>query len=94
MAKITLNPPENLAEFTDMVEKYVNQEETLAALRESWKGKVSESKSFGKNKKVRQEEKRTETKAATRPTKYYQFQIEEWTLLNSPINGDQKRSGV
>jgi hypothetical protein len=74
MAKITLNPPENLAEFTDMVEKYVNQEETLAALRESWK--------------------RTETKAATRPTKYYQFQIEEWTLLNSPINGDQKRSGV
>jgi hypothetical protein len=76
MAEITLNPPENLAKLTDVIEKYVNQEETLAALRESKKSKVSESNSFGKNKKVRQEEKRTEMKAAIGPTKYYQFQIE------------------
>jgi hypothetical protein len=35
MVKITLNHPENLADLTDVIEKYVNQEETLAALRES-----------------------------------------------------------
>jgi hypothetical protein len=75
MAKITLNPPENLVELMDLIEKYVNQEETLATLRESRKSKVSESNSFGKNKMVRHEEKRTEMKVAIRPTKYYQFQI-------------------
>jgi hypothetical protein len=76
MATITLNPPENLVELMDLIEKYVNQEETLATLRESQKSKVSESNSFGKNKMVRQEEKRTEMKVAIGPTKYYQFQIE------------------
>jgi hypothetical protein len=35
MAKITLNHPENLADLTYVIEKYVNQDETLAALRES-----------------------------------------------------------
>jgi len=86
MSKIVLNHPENLADFTDVIEKYVNQEETLAALRESQKQKVSESSNFKKKEKARKEEKRTETKKATEPAKYYQFSIDEWTLLNSPIN--------
>jgi len=36
-----------------------------------------------KEKKDQKEEKRTETKKAA---KYYQFSIDEWTPLNSPIN--------
>jgi hypothetical protein len=35
MAEITLNHPKNLADLTDVIEKYVNQEETLATLKES-----------------------------------------------------------
>jgi hypothetical protein len=50
MAEITLNHLENLADLTNVIEKYVNQEETLAALRESQKSKVSESSSYWKNK--------------------------------------------
>jgi hypothetical protein len=37
MSKITLNHHENLADLKDVIEKYVNQEETLTALRESQK---------------------------------------------------------
>jgi hypothetical protein len=86
MADVTFNTPENLTELTDMIEKYVNQEETLTALKESQKSKVSESGNPGKNKKVRPVEKWTETKAKVGPRGYHQFRIEEWTPLNSPIN--------
>ncbi|XP_062158748.1 uncharacterized protein LOC133866225 [Alnus glutinosa] len=86
MADVTLNTPENLTELTDMIKKYVNQEEMLTALKESQKSKVSESGNPRKNKKVRPEEKRTETKAAVGPRGHHQFRIEEWTPLNSPIN--------
>jgi hypothetical protein len=83
MSEIALNHPENLTALTDVIEKYVNQEETLSALRESQRQKVAESNhSEKKEKKDQKEEKRTET----RPAKYYQFFIEEWTPLNSPIN--------
>jgi hypothetical protein len=40
MSEIALNHPENLADLTDMIEKYVNQEQILAALRESQKQKI------------------------------------------------------
>jgi hypothetical protein len=86
MSEIALNHPENLADLKDVIEKYVNQEETLAALRESLKQKISESSHLGKKEKARKEEKRTETKKTMEPAKYYQFSIEEWTPLNSPIN--------
>jgi hypothetical protein len=83
MSEIALNHPENLTALTDVIEKYVNQEETLTSLRESQKQKVEESNNSGKKeKKDQKEEKRTETK----PAKYYQLSIEEWTPLNSPIN--------
>jgi hypothetical protein len=86
MSEIALNHPENLADLKDVIEKYVNQEETLAALRESLKQKISESSHLVKKEKARKEEKRTETKKTMEPAKYYQFSIEEWTPLNSPIN--------
>ncbi|XP_062145300.1 uncharacterized protein LOC133852550 [Alnus glutinosa] len=86
MSEIALNHPENLADLTDVIEKYVNQEETLAALRESQKQKISESSHLGKKEKAQKEEKRTETKKTMEPAKYYQFSIDEWTPLNSPIN--------
>jgi hypothetical protein len=70
MSEITLNHLDNLADLTDVIEKYVNQEETLVALRESQKQKVSESSNSGKKEKVRKEEKWIETKTATEPTKY------------------------
>ncbi len=35
MTDVTLNTPENLTELIDVIEKYVNPEETLAALKES-----------------------------------------------------------
>jgi len=70
----------------DKVEKFVNQEETLLALRGSLKGHVLESKSSRKNKKVQQEEKQTETKVEARPQRHYQFNIDEWTPLNASIN--------
>jgi septal ring factor EnvC (AmiA/AmiB activator) len=83
MSEIALNHPENLTALTDVIEKYVNQEETLTTLRESQKQKVAESNNSGKKeKKSQKEEKRTETKLA----KYYQFSKDEWTPLNSPIN--------
>lgn len=83
MSEIALNYPESLTDLTDVIEKYVNQEETLSALRESQRQKVAESSnSVKKGKKSQKEEKRTETK----PAKYYQFSIEEWTPLNAPIN--------
>ncbi|XP_062164913.1 uncharacterized protein LOC133871486 [Alnus glutinosa] len=84
MSEIALNHPENLADLTDVIEKYVNQEKILAALRESHKQKIAESSNPGKKEKARKEEKWTETKKE--PTKYYQFSIDEWTPLNSPIN--------
>jgi hypothetical protein len=62
MSEIALNHPENLADLTDVIEKYVNQEEILAALRESQKQKISESSNPGKKEKARKEEKRTKTK--------------------------------
>jgi len=40
MSEIALNHPENLADLTDVIEKYVNQEEILAALRESQKQNI------------------------------------------------------
>jgi tRNA/tmRNA/rRNA uracil-C5-methylase (TrmA/RlmC/RlmD family) len=86
MSEIALNHPENLVDLTDVIEKYVNLEEILAALRESQKQKISESSNPRKKEKIRKEEKRTETKKATEPAKYYQFSIDEWTPLNSPIN--------
>jgi hypothetical protein len=68
MSEIALNHPKNLTDLTDMIEKYVNQEETLSALRESQRQKVAESNNFvKKEKKNHKEEKRTETK----PAKYY-----------------------
>jgi hypothetical protein len=51
MSEIALNHHENLTALTDVIEKYVNQEETLAALRESQKQKVAESSNSGKQKK-------------------------------------------
>jgi hypothetical protein len=84
MSKIALNHPENLADLMDVIEKYVNQEEILAALRESHKQKIAESSNLGKKEKARKEEKRTETKKEL--AKYYQFSINGWTPLNSPIN--------
>jgi hypothetical protein len=86
MSEIALNHPENLTALTDVIEKYINQEETLAALREPQKQKVTESSNSGKKeneKRAQKDEKRTETKKAA---KYYQFCIDEWTPLNSPIN--------
>ncbi|XP_062162024.1 uncharacterized protein LOC133869068 [Alnus glutinosa] len=62
MSEIALNHPENLADLTDVIEKYVNQEEILAALRESHKQKIAESSNLGKKEKAGKEEKRTETK--------------------------------
>jgi hypothetical protein len=83
MSEIALNHPENLTALMDVIEKYVNQEETLTALRESQKQKVAESNnSEKKEKKGQKEEEQTETK----PTKYYQFSIDEWTPFNSTIN--------
>jgi hypothetical protein len=84
MSEIALNHPENLADLTDVIEKYVNQEEILAALRESQKQKIGESSNLEKKEKARKEEKWTDTKKE--PAKYYQFSIDEWTPLNSPIN--------
>jgi len=84
MSEIALNHPENLADLTNVIEKYVNQEEILAALRESHEQKIAESSNPGKKEKARKEEKRTETKKEL--AKYYQFSIDEWTPLNSPIN--------
>jgi hypothetical protein len=43
MSEIAFNHPENLTALTDVIEKYVNQEETLAALRESRTQKGAES---------------------------------------------------
>jgi hypothetical protein len=51
MSEIALNHPENLTALTDVIEKYVNQEETLAALRESRKQKGAESSNYGKKEK-------------------------------------------
>jgi hypothetical protein len=84
MSEIALNHPENLADLTDVIEKYVNQEEILSALRESQKQKIEESSNLDNKEKARKEEKRTDTKKE--PAKYYQFSIDEWTPLNSPIN--------
>jgi hypothetical protein len=84
MSEIAFNHLENLADLMDVIEKYVNQEEILAALRESHKQKITESSNLGKKEKARKEEKRTETKEE--PAKYYQFSINEWTPLNSLIN--------
>jgi len=86
MVEVTFNMPENLTDLTDMIEKYVNQEETLVAQNESRKSEVLELGSSGKNKKVRQEEKQTETKATVGPKKYHQIRKEQWNPLNSPIN--------
>jgi hypothetical protein len=66
MFEIALNHPENLADLTDVIEKYVNQEEILAALRESHKQKIGESSNPGKKEKAQKEEKRTKTKRSLR----------------------------
>jgi len=66
MFEIALNHPENLADLTDVIEKYVNQEEILAALRESHKQKIGESSTPGKKEKAQKEEKRTKTKRSLR----------------------------
>jgi hypothetical protein len=81
MSEIALNHPENLTALMDVIEKYVNQEETLTALRESQKQKVAESSNSGKKeKKGQKEEKWTETKKAMEPANYYQFSIDEYSL--------------
>jgi hypothetical protein len=84
ISEIALNHPESLADLTDVIEKYVNQEEIIAALRESQKQKIEESSNPGKKEKARKEEKQTDTQKD--PAKYYQFSIDEWTPLTSPIN--------
>jgi hypothetical protein len=58
MSEIALNHPENLTALTDVIEKYVNQEETLAALRESQKQKVAESSNSRKKKKKKKKKKK------------------------------------
>jgi hypothetical protein len=58
MSEIALNHPENLTALTDVIEKYVNQEETLAALRELQKQKGAESSNFGKRKRKKGPERR------------------------------------
>jgi hypothetical protein len=59
MSEIALNHPENLTALTDVIEKYVNQEETLTALRESQKQKVAESNNSGKKRKKRARKKKS-----------------------------------
>jgi len=66
MSEIALNHLENLADLTDVIEKYVNQEETFAALRESQKQKVSESSNSGKKEKVRKEPPKKKKKKSSR----------------------------
>lgn len=43
MSEIALNHSENLADLTDVIEKYINQEEILATMRESQMQKIEES---------------------------------------------------
>jgi hypothetical protein len=50
MSEIALNHPENLADLTDVIEKYVNQEEILTALRESQKKTPRRKKKPGRKK--------------------------------------------
>ena len=54
MSEIALNHPENLTALTDVIEKYVNQEETLSALRESQRQEVAESNNSVKKEKKSQ----------------------------------------
>jgi hypothetical protein len=58
MSEIAFNHPENLTALTDVIEKYVNQEETLAALRESRTQKGAESSNSEKRKRKKGPERR------------------------------------
>jgi hypothetical protein len=60
MSEIALNHPENLTALTDVIEKYVNQEETLTTLRESQKQKVAESNNSGKKEKKEPERRKAD----------------------------------
>jgi hypothetical protein len=51
MYETALNHPENLADLTDVIEKYVNQEEILAALRESHKKRLRSQAILGRRKR-------------------------------------------